>query len=290
MASSKKDTRLDMRLLFGKLLPILVLEFLIVSCATPPILGNELGSGSASLEAQVNRIINDPHETSSPRYIFIGAAMNDNADAFEDDIFRLDAIFKNQYRKSYRSVLLTNRRLFNGQRQLPLATIDNLDYAINKLANNKLTTDRFILLISSHGLKQGIVVEQMPKYRSLRILSHEKIKTWMDILAPNPTWLNVSTCFAGAAVRSVAADHLIIMTASDADHTSFGCGTQDDGTWFVNALAENINFDLTFNKMWKNTEAQILEEENKYGATHSNPQIIFGESMKELKNEKISAF
>lgn len=76
----------------------------------------------------------------------------------------LDRKFAQQYGPAYRSLLPSNRRITTGDRDLPLASIDQLDDVFDALEKLKRPNDRFIVLLSGHGGKELLEVEQDALY------------------------------------------------------------------------------------------------------------------------------
>jgi hypothetical protein len=72
-----------------------------------------------------------------------------------------------------------------------------------------------------------------------------------------------------------------IVTAADADHTSFGCEDDRDLTWFGEAfLKESLPGSASLEEAFHRASALIAQREDTGHQVHSNPQLYIGELMK----------
>lgn len=272
-------------------LSLLLLSLVLSGCVNYK-LGSIEGSGTRTLQQQLARIENDVLPTDTPRYIFVGAALNSRERVFDADIRLLDERLASRFGQSYRSVLLSNQRLLEKgpDRDLPVASIDQLDEVLEFLSGHKRAADRFIILLSSHGSPGWLEVEQPSLYPHRRLLSSNKISAWVDDLAPNKTWLLLSACYSGSHLRSLYQDHLLTMTASSAGRPSFGCANTETNTWFVHELAQSMVESQTVEQLWQQTGQGISQREARSKYLASEPQIRFGGDWKEGANENWTRF
>ena len=71
------------------------------------------------------------------------------------------------------------------------------------------------------------------------------------------------------------------MTAADAKHTSFGCGSESDFTYFAKALFdEQLRQTYSFEKAFQQALPIIREREKAQREEFSNPQIAMGEAIR----------
>lgn len=161
---------------------------------------------------------------------------------------------------------------------VPLATLHNFAAAVHdigKLMDKQ--NDILILFLTSHGDRNGValqlpdrIVDLTPKYVAA-ILTREGIKNRVVI---------VSACFSGIFIPPLKGDNTIIMTAADANHTSFGCAPERDWTYFGDAffhqaLVPGADFQNAFD------HARILIRgwELMEHLPPSNPQGSFGPAL-----------
>jgi hypothetical protein len=272
-------------------LALLCLSLLLSGCVSYK-LGSVAGSGTQTLQQQLARLQDDGQPADAPRYIFVGAALHSREHVFDADIRLLDSRFAARFGPGYRSVLLSNQRLLEKgpDRDLPVASIDQLDEVMAFLSTHKRAGDRFILLLSSHGAPGWLEVEQPSLHRQPRLLSSNKISAWVDQLAPNKTWLLLSACYSGSHLRSLYQDHLLTMTASSAERPSFGCANTETNTWFVHELAQSMAEAQTVQQLWQQTSQGIAQREARSKYLASEPQIRVGGDWKEAQFENWTHF
>lgn len=271
---------------------ILLLASVLLLQACASVLGTVAGTGDQALPRQIERLKSDPAPLEAARYIFIGAAMNGREAVFDADVRLVNEKLSARYGSAYRSVLLSNQRIKSGDRDLPLASIDQLDELFDALETIKRPQDRFIVLLDSHGLPGLIEVEQEALYRSPRLINGKKIAAWMDQLAPNRSWLLISACFSGSHLPQLYQSHLLTMTAASARRPSFGCSSEFKNTWFIHELAESMDSTRSFHELWQQTRSRIGLREGKMKLPSSDPQLKLGSDWTDSKgmNEDWSRF
>lgn len=159
--------------------------------------------------------------------------------------------------------------------RVPLATPHNFAAAVHAVGQ-VMDRDRdvLVLLLTSHGDRSGFAL-QLP---GLTIdLTPQQLAAMLDREGIKNRVVIVSACFSGIFVRPLQNDNTIVMTAADANHTSFGCAPENDWTYFGDAffhqaLEPGTNFQNAFD------HARILIRgwELMDRAPPSNPQGSFG--------------
>ena len=151
-------------------------------------------------------------------------------------------------------------RLVNNRATLqsaPLADRRNFAAAVHAVAAlmNK-DDDIFILFMTSHGeptgfglrLPNGAMSELTPQ-EVAATLNNEGIKNRVVI---------VSACYAGTFVPPLANDDTIVLTAADAQHTSFGCAPERDWTYFGDAFfRQSVRPGRDFQQAFENARVLI---------------------------------
>ena len=119
--------------------------------------------------------------------------------------------------------------------KLPRGSPDNIAAALARVAEvMDVKEDALILYATSHGAPIGMVYNDgdhgygaVSPYRLWQMLSDLGLSNRM---------LLVSACYAGVFVPLLASDTSIIVTASSAERSSFGCVSDNDWTFFGDAL------------------------------------------------------
>ncbi len=87
----------------------------------------------------------------------------------------------------------------------------------------------------------------------------------------------VSACYSGGYIAPLRDERTLVMTAADATHTSFGCGSESDFTYFGRALFdEELRRTHSFPDAFARAAVTIRGWEREKDLTPSNPQIALG--------------
>jgi Peptidase C13 family len=165
----------------------------------------------------------------------------------------------------------------------PRATPLNLHRAIRQIAAvMDRREDMFFIHLTSHGARNG---ELSASFWPLDVdpVTPQLLRSWLDEAGIRNRVISVSACYSGSWIAPLSEPGTLIMTASDSDHTSYGCGSKSELTFFGRAM-----FDEGLRRTWSFEEAHatarqvIAEREQKAGKPdgYSNPQIFVGERIR----------
>jgi hypothetical protein len=172
--------------------------------------------------------------------------------------------------------------------QWPWATPMNLRRTIRKMASvMDRDEDILFLHLTSHGARDGeLSADFWPM--AVAAVRPADLKLWLDEAGIKYRILSISACFAGSWITPLSDQNTLVMTASDAEHTSYGCGRKSDLTYFGRAM-----YDEQLRKSTLSFEAahaaarkmiKVREEEAGKDDGYSNPQIKAGEGIKKRLN------
>ncbi len=167
---------------------------------------------------------------------------------------------------------------------LPWATPLNLQRAIQHMAKRMdVNEDILFLHMSSHGANDGELSAGMWPL-SVKSVTPEDLKGWLDEAGIKYRVISISACYAGNWVAPLSDANSLVMTASDADHTSYGCGSKSDLTFFGRAMYDEQlrNKTLSFEAAHAAARPIIKQREEEAGKSdgYSNPQIAVGEEIR----------
>ena len=92
--------------------------------------------------------------------------------------------------------------------------------------------------------------------------------------------LVVSACYAGVFLDELKSDTTAIVTAADAEHSSFGCEDDRDLTWFGEAfLKDSLPGSASLTAAYQKAAGLIAQRETAAHEIHSNPQLYVGPLM-----------
>lgn len=207
----------------------------------------------------------------------------------EQRVFRKEAelarrVFSARYDAGSRSLLLVND--VNDRRSYPLATYDNLRYAVRQIAKRMdLARDTLVLVLTSHGndtdgiaITNGRLPEDALSPRDVRKILDESHIRWRVVV--------VSACYSGIFIPALKSDTTLVMTAADARHSSFGCDDTRDLTWFGEALLKDaMPHACSLDDAYRDMAAIIDRRETDAGEIHSNPRLFEGARMRDKLRE-----
>jgi hypothetical protein len=162
----------------------------------------------------------------------------------------------------------------------PWATPLNMQRAIAGIARTMdLNEDVLFIHLTSHGAEDG---ELAANFWPLDVapVTPPDLRRWLDEAGIKHRVISISACFAGNWIEPLAGDDTLVMTASDADHTSYGCGKKSELTFFGRAMYDEQlrNQTLSFEKAHAASRLVIDKREKEAGKDdgYSNPQIKVG--------------
>ncbi|MDR7335451.1 C13 family peptidase [Roseateles asaccharophilus] len=166
---------------------------------------------------------------------------------------------------------------------LPWATPLNLRHSIARIAARMdRERDVLILHLTSHGGADGrLATETWPL--QTEPMTPQLLKRWLDEAGVRWRVVSVSACYSGSWVEPLAGDGTLVMTAADADHTSYGCGRKSELTFFGRAMyAEELRRTLSFTDAHAAARNAIEVREQEAGKSdgYSNPQLRMGEAIR----------
>jgi hypothetical protein len=210
---------------------------------------------------------------------FVGFAPDAAEDVFRKDVVAARDLFDERFDTDGRSVALIN----NPRTVLdtPLATVNNLRETLNEIgATIDRDDDVVLVFLESHGGRDYRLTAEFPPLE-LDELSPQVLREMLDQSGIKWRIVIVSACYSGGYVEPLKDDYTLIMTASAANRTSFGCGTDSNATFFAEALfRQALHFEDSFVKAFEQARTSIAEREKKEKVSPpSDPQLSIGSAM-----------
>jgi hypothetical protein len=210
---------------------------------------------------------------------FLGVAPYAYQDTFINEQRVARGLMEQRFDAAGRALTLANHE--STLEALPLATVTNLRASLAYLGETmNIEEDVVVLAISTHGTENHELAFQMPPLALAqlnptllaRMLADAGIK-WKVIV--------VSACYAGGFIEPLKDENTLIITASDATNTSFGCEPGSQMTWFGDAFFDKaLRATRSFTGAFAMARAAVAEREAKEGFKPSNPQMHLGTAMK----------
>jgi Peptidase C13 family len=210
---------------------------------------------------------------------FVGFAPYAREDVFRKDVEAAQKVMDEHWGTAGRSVLLIN----NPQTLLstPFATITNLRETLNEIgAAIDVEDDVVMVYLASHGSRDFHLSAQLPPL-SLIELTPPGLRQLLDDAGIKWRIIVVSACYSGGYIEPLQDEHTLIVTASRADRTSFGCGQDSESTYFGEAFFQKgMAGAASINAAFDVAKIRIAEREREGGLSPpSEPQWWIGADM-----------
>ena len=206
-----------------------------------------------------------------------------------EDVFRRESemvasVLQQRFNADGRTLQLVNHE--HTAQLLPWATPLNLRRAIERVAAT-MDGDEDVLLIhlTSHGAHDGRLATGDWPPIALDPVTPAELRSWLDAAGISYRVVSVSACYSGSWIAPLAGPNTLVMTASDAEHTSYGCGRRSELTYFGRALYDEQlrHHTLSFERAMAAARPLIEQREIEAGKSdgYSNPQIALGDAVRD---------
>lgn len=164
----------------------------------------------------------------------------------------------------------------NGDDSLARGSFTSLSIALARIAEvMDPAEDVLVLYATSHGLPAGIVYYYGDQ--GYGTMSPLRLSTLLGELRITNRLVIVNACFSGTFVRGLSSPTSVIVTASAADRTSFGCVATNDWTYFGDAfINRSLRSPQSLADAFGQARTKIAQWETDIGTTPSEPQIGIG--------------
>ena len=114
------------------------------------------------------------------------------------------------------------------------ATIETLAMSLQAAANGMdVENDVLFLILTSHGSRAGLEVKAG---RLTQTLTPSKLADMLALTGVRHKVVVISACYSGVFIPRLANPNMLVITAADADHPSFGCRDKAKWTYFGDAF------------------------------------------------------
>jgi hypothetical protein len=140
--------------------------------------------------------------------------------------------------------------------------------------------DACFVYITSHGNERGFFLRADRRLFGPAVLDHALAEGCGDV----PTVLVVSACHSGTFINGTTRQpNRIILTAAAADRTSFGCGADDDYTYYDQCFLQQLDTARTWRQVATGAKSCVEALERRLGVRReSRPQAYFGAAVANL--------
>jgi len=237
---------------------------------------------SAMLDDALERL--RPQRPGTPDLYFVGVAGYAGEDVFMKELDTIGALFRERFDTEGRMVALVNNPRTVGE--LPVASVTALSRVLNELGEvMNVDEDVLFLYMTSHGSENHRFAMQFAPLQ-LRDIEPQMLRNMLDQSGIKWRVIVISACYSGGFVRALEDEHTVVITASDAHHQSFGCGTQSDFTYFGRAYFDQaLRQTTSFIEAFTAARARIADLERAEALAPSNPQMSVGMQIEQKLRE-----
>lgn len=208
---------------------------------------------------------------------FVGIGGDGTQGVFRREVNMVKQWFDERYGTQGRSVNLINSRF--AYDKYPLATITSIEQTLQSVANKMDKEDDILFVyLSSHGSSDFRFYLTQPGL-SLESLDAQRLGEILKELPVRHKVIVISACYSGGFVEKIKDDYMMVITASSADKTSFGCSDRATMTYFGEAFFKDALFDETspsvsFVTAFDRARDIVKGREAEKGLENSNPLIF----------------
>jgi Peptidase C13 family len=219
-----------------------------------------------------------------PELYFVGFAPDASSDVFVREMRFVKRLFDERFGTAGRSIALASSR--GALEEFAIASVTNLQRALRSVGRRmNADEDVLFLFLSAHGDKQHYLSAEMPPL-VLTPLSPTALARMLQDAGIKYRVIVVSACYSGGFIEPLRDANTLIITASAADRSSFGCEPGRDFTYFGeayfrSALAKTRSFSEAFGIARDLVDSQERSEK----LAPSRPQMELGDAISKRLGE-----
>lgn len=219
-----------------------------------------------------------PERAGAEDLYFVGFAPYASQDVFMKETLAIGKMLEQRFDVGGRAIsLISHPTLIDA---FPIATLTSLREAL-RAVGERINPDEDVVLLhlTSHGSATHELSVEFPPL-ALEEIRPADVRSALDAAGIKWRIVVVSACYSGGFIDALKDARTMVVTASDVNHTSFGCGNAFEFTYFSKAyFDEALRKTYSFENAFTMARESIRLREQKEGLEHSNPQIFMGEAM-----------
>lgn len=229
----------------------------------------------------IQRAINalTPGRSDVPNLFYVGMAGYAPQDVFMKEVIAAEAVFKQRFGAGGRTIKLINNS--KTLMETPVASVSALEAALTGVSKAMdKDNDILFLFLTSHGSRDHKLSLELPPWK-FNDFDPKRLRAVVDASGMKWKVIVVSACYSGGFVEALKSPATLVITASAADKTSFGCSNEADFTYFGKAYFDQaLRQTLSFTGAFDLARAEISKREALAKYSPSNPQMALGADIK----------
>lgn len=216
-------------------------------------------------------------EYSDTHWYFLGVAGASYQDVFKYEIARIKEQFDTRFGTFGRSIALINNKATLTEQ--PIASKTSIQLALQRIgAQMNRESDVLFLYMTSHGFPNQFELENDPI--DLQDVDPKWLRDTLDKSGVRWKVIVISSCFSGSFIPALQSPDTLIITASAADRSSFGCSNEADYTYFGRAFFDQaMRENQSLRASYEEAAATVATWENAQGFEPSEPQWVIGKNI-----------
>jgi hypothetical protein len=211
---------------------------------------------------------------------FVGFAPDGSQDVFVKEMRFVRRLFDERFGTAGRSIALASSQ--DALEEFPIASITNLSRALMRVGEQMNgDEDTLFLFLTAHGYRDHRLSAVQPPLE-LNPLTPTALGRMLQDAGIKWRVIVVSACYSGGFIEPLRDDNSIVITASSADRSSFGCEPGRDFTYFGEAyFRDALARTRSFLQAFELAKAAVSKQETAEKLTPSLPQIWIGPALAE---------
>ena len=161
------------------------------------------------------------------------------------------------------------------------ATIEGLAWSLQDAAKGlDAEKDVLFLILTSHGSPDGLVIRAG---RLTQMLTPSHLADMLATIGVRHKIVVISACYSGVFIRRIASPDVLVVTAADSGHPSFGCRDKAKWTYFGEAFFDvALRKAATLKDAFLEARSLVRKRELREHFEPSNPQMTGGANVQPL--------
>lgn len=220
-----------------------------------------------------------PSRQDGPNLFFVGVAGFSDQDVFMKEIHYVNNLFSERFGTSGHSITLINNP--KTAAESPIASATSLGLSLKRVgAMMDPGKDILFLYLTSHGSQDH---KFSLEFGSMQFndLDPTVLRKLLDESGIKRRVVVIAACYSGGFIDALKTDDTLVITSAAPDKTSFGCGNDEEFTYFGKAyFAEALQKTDSFIDAFELAKPVIEAREKSDGYPPSAPRIFVGSAIR----------
>ena len=168
-----------------------------------------------------------PPATAKPSVFVVAFGLSNESNVFRKEAAKSARIVADAFPVSGAPIVRANYGSHSG------ATMSEIRHVLNDVGARMRDDDVLFLILTSHGNRSGAAITSNADNE---FLSPARLSSLLSVSHIKRRVIVVSACYSGVFGELLADPQTLVISAADSWHPSFGCGVDDEWTYFGEAF------------------------------------------------------